>query len=98
MSFLHVTKDLLQVFLLAILLLEMLPIVRHKSALSGVHTVCSHCLKCCTLYATEELQQASGVGDREGPPLVNPSAQEARRAGTSCHGPAMTLPPACAVV
>jgi hypothetical protein len=51
-----------------------------------------HYLKCCLLYATEELWEASGVGDGEGPPLVNPSAQEATCAGKSCHGAAMVLP------
>ncbi len=73
----------------------MLSIVRHKSALSGVHVVCSHSLKCRILCATEKLWKASGVGDGEGPPLVNPSAQEARCAGKSCHGPAMILPWSC---
>ena len=73
----------------------MLSIVRRKGVLSGVHVVYSHRLKCCTLYATEELRQASGVGDGEGAPLVNPSAQEARCAGKSCHGPAMILPCYC---
>ena len=47
--------------------------------------------RCCLLSATEELWEASGVGDGEGPPLVNPSAQEARCAGKSCHGPAYCL-------
>ena len=51
-----------------------------------------HYLKCCLLYATEELWEASGVGHGEGPPLVNPSAQEATCAGKSCHGAAMVLP------
>ena len=57
--------------------------------------VCSYCLKCCILFVTEELWQASGVGDGEGPPLVNPSAQEAKCAGKSCRGPAMILPWSC---
>ena len=76
----------------------MLSIVRYKGAISGAHVVYSHCLKCCTLYATEELRQASGVGDGERAPLVNPSAQEARCAGQSCYGLAMVLPVACAAV